>query len=74
MPIYDYQCTECSHPFELRLGFGAASIQVCPRCRGNAQRKLHSVPVIYKGSGFYTTDYARKGASTSGGDSSDSSS
>ena len=40
--------------------FGAAPEAECPRCDGLARRKFHAVPVIYKGSGFYTTDYARK--------------
>ena len=60
MPTYDYECAQCGHRFELRQGFGADRIQVCPECSGEAHRKLHSVAVIYKGDGFYTTDYARK--------------
>ena len=60
MPIYDYQCAACGHRFELRQGFDAEPIEVCPRCQGQAHRRFHSVTVIYKGSGFYTTDYARK--------------
>ena len=66
MPIYDYECGECGHRFELRQGFGSDTVQVCPQCQSSAHRKFHSVPVIYKGSGFYTTDYARKGSSDSG--------
>ena len=66
MPIYDYECGECSHRFELRQGFGSDTVQVCPKCQSSAHRKIHSVAVIYKGSGFYTTDYARKGSSGSG--------
>ena len=76
VPTYDYQCSVCRHPFELRQGFNGSTVQECPVCRGDAHRKIHSVPVIYKGSGFYTTDYARRGspASTSSSSSSDSSS
>lgn len=75
MPIYDYECAECAFRFELRQGFNSDTVQVCPQCQSSAHRKLHSVPVIYKGSGFYTTDYARKGSSDSGdsGDTGDSS-
>ena len=76
MPTYDYQCSVCGHPFELRHGFNGSTVRECPVCKGEAYRKLHSVPVIYKGSGFYTTDYARRGtpANSSSGKSSSSSS
>ncbi|MFC1935204.1 FmdB family zinc ribbon protein [Chloroflexota bacterium] len=66
MPIYDYQCIGCCHRFELRQGFDAEPVEVCPRCQGKAPRKFHSPTVIYKGSGFYTTDYARKNISVPG--------
>ena len=76
VPTYEYQCSVCNHPFELRHGFNGSTVRECPICKGEAHRKLHSVPVIYKGSGFYTTDYARRGspANTSSGKSSTSSS
>ncbi|MEK7777430.1 MAG: FmdB family zinc ribbon protein [Chloroflexota bacterium] len=60
MPIYDYGCATCGNQFELRQGFESEPVETCPRCQGRAQRRFHSVAVIYKGSGFYTTDYARK--------------
>ena len=66
MPIYDYQCRACGHRFERRQGFEADPLDVCPRCQGEAPRRFHSVAVIYKGSGFYTTDYARKPLNESG--------
>ena len=66
MPIYDYQCICCGHRFELRQGFDAEPVEVCPRCQGKAPRQFHSVAMIYKGSGFYTTDYARKHLSVPG--------
>ncbi len=80
MPRYDYRCTECDHNFELRQSFREAGKGTCPQCSGEGQRVYHAVPVIYKGSGFYTTDYGRpkppveNGASKSSGDSSGSSS
>ena len=57
MPRYDYQCSSCSHVFELRQSFNEEPFGVCPQCAGTARRKFHAVPIIYKGSGFYTTDY-----------------
>ena len=66
MPIYDYQCTLCGHQFELRQGFDADPVEMCPQCQGQARRRFHSPTVIYKGSGFYTTDYARKRVNEAG--------
>ena len=59
MPRYDYRCTECSAEFELVQKFSEAGQGECPSCGGAGQRVFHAVPVIYKGSGFYTTDYGR---------------
>ena len=59
MPRYDYRCTECSNEFELVQKFSEAGQAACPICGGAGQRVFHAVPVIYKGSGFYTTDYGR---------------
>lgn len=59
MPRYDYRCTVCSDEFELVQKFSEAGQGECPSCGGAGQRVFHAVPVIYKGSGFYTTDYGR---------------
>ncbi len=59
MPRYDYQCVSCGHQFELVQSFSEAGAGTCPVCSGNGRRLFHAVPVIYKGSGFYTTDYGR---------------
>ena len=59
MPRYDYQCTSCGQEFELTQTFKEAGKGTCPDCSGEGQRVYHAVPVIYKGSGFYTTDYGR---------------
>ena len=59
MPRYDYRCTECANEFELVQKFSEAGQGECPLCGGAGQRVFHAVPVIYKGSGFYTTDYGR---------------
>ena len=59
MPRYDYRCTGCGNEFELRQSFHEAGSGTCPLCSGVGQRLFHAVPVIYKGSGFYTTDYGR---------------
>ena len=80
MPRYDYRCTQCDNHFELRQSFKEAGKGNCPLCSGEGQRVYHAVPVIYKGSGFYTTDYGRpkppveNGSTKSGSDSSTSTS
>lgn len=61
MPRYDYECLSCGNVFELRQSFDADPEGVCPRCSGASRRKFHAVPIIYKGSGFYTTDYSKSG-------------
>ena len=78
MPRYDYRCVECDNYFELRQSFSEAGKGTCPQCSGEGRRVYHAVPVIYKGSGFYTTDYGRpkppveNGASKSGNETSKS--
>ncbi|MQG27259.1 MAG: FmdB family transcriptional regulator [SAR202 cluster bacterium] len=75
MPRYDYRCESCRTEFELVQSFAEAGKGTCPACAGKGQRVYHAVPVIYKGSGFYTTDYGRpKTPSESKNGSSDSSS
>ena len=63
MPLYDYECDGCGHVFELRQSFSAEPVGDCPKCSGVSRRKFHAVPIIYKGSGFYTTDYKKSGYS-----------
>lgn len=80
MPRYDYRCVECDNYFELRQNFSEAGKGTCPLCFGEGRRVFHAVPVIYKGSGFYTTDYGRpkppveNGSNRNGSDSPKSSS
>ena len=61
MPIYEYECSLCHFQFERKQGFDEEPVAMCPKCQGKARRVIHSVPVIFKGSGFYTTDN-RKGS------------
>lgn len=56
MPIYEYECAVCNSRFERRQQFDEEPISVCPECAGRARRVIHSVPVLFKGSGFYCTD------------------
>jgi putative FmdB family regulatory protein len=63
MPLYEYQCDACGHRFELIQKFSDPPAEVCASCSGGPVRKLLSSPAFqFKGSGWYITDYARKGA------------
>ena len=72
MPRYDYRCTVCGNTFELVQSFKEAGKGACPECQGAGQRLYHAVPVIYKGSGFYTTDYGRPKPPVENGNKQDS--
>lgn len=74
MPRYDYRCTQCAVEFELVQKFSEAGQGECPTCGGAGQRVFHAVPVIYKGSGFYTTDYGRPKRPSENAESKESSS
>ena len=64
MPLYEYRCEACEHQFEIIQKFSDAPISVCPSCAQGPVVKLLSSPAIqFKGSGWYITDYARKGKS-----------
>jgi len=56
MPVYEYQCKKCHYRFELKQSFNDDSIVTCPQCASKAKRIFSPVPIIFKGSGFYTTD------------------
>ena len=60
MPIYEYECDLCGLRFERKQRFDEEPVSICPECDGKARRVIHSVPIIFKGSGFYVTD-SRKG-------------
>ncbi|HEX2056445.1 MAG TPA: FmdB family zinc ribbon protein [Nitrospiraceae bacterium] len=60
MPIYEYLCGSCAHRFEVKQSIKEDPITSCIRC-GHEVRKLISSPAImFKGSGWYVTDYSDK--------------
>lgn len=61
MPIYEYECAECHSCFERKQRFDEEPVAVCPKCKGKARRVIHSVPIIFRGSGFYVTDSRKPG-------------
>ena len=75
MPIYGYRCEQCGHELEVLQSLSEARLSVCPKCGGPLRKLVYAAGIIYKGSGYYTTDYKAAGASSSsssdGGSSSD---
>ncbi len=66
VPIYEYRCRKCGQEFEVLVsGYNDGGPKKCDHCGGRLQKLLSAAAVIYKGSGFYTTDYCR-GASGDG--------
>jgi putative FmdB family regulatory protein len=68
VPIYQYHCAKCNLKFELKQSFNDESIVACPKCQNEAQRLFSPVPVIFKGSGFYTTDNRKTVSEDTSGD------
>jgi putative FmdB family regulatory protein len=67
MPIYQYRCAK-GHAFELFQSMSDDPLSTCVECGAEAERVMSAPAVHFKGSGFYTTDYARKGAKKPAGD------
>ena len=58
MPTYQYRCPTCSHEFEEFQSMSSEAITVCPACKGKTERIISGgAGLIFKGSGFYITDY-----------------
>jgi putative FmdB family regulatory protein len=61
MPTYDYRCTACGHVFELFHSIKDDSVKFCPECGAPAERvPSGGAGLLFKGSGFYITDYRSK--------------
>jgi putative FmdB family regulatory protein len=62
MPTYDYECDGCGHSFEIWQSFKDNTMTKCPECKKNKLRRLFGggAAIIFKGSGFYETDYRQK--------------
>ena len=63
MPTYDYQCQACGHEFEEFQSMSASSLRKCPECKKLKLKRLigTGAAVIFKGSGFWETDYRSEG-------------
>lgn len=66
MPIYEYRCGECEQVFEALQRVADEPLDTCRRCGGPAERIISSPAIHFVGSGWYVTDYARKGQEPKG--------
>ena len=64
MPTYEYKCDECGLRFERWQHITDPPLATCPECGGTVHRLLQPVGIIFKGSGFYSTDNRRTSSST----------
>lgn len=62
MPTYQYRCTECGRDLEVVQRFSDAALTSCPSCKGKLRKVFSAVGVVFKGSGFYSTDNHTHGA------------
>ncbi len=60
MPIYTYKCTKCEHEVDVMQKVGDEPVKKCELCGEDVRRVFHPVGIIFKGSGFYSTDNKSK--------------
>ncbi len=66
MPLYEYKCDSCGATFEVIQRFSDPAIETCRTCGGPVHKVLSAPAIQFKGSGWYVTDYAKKGMSEAG--------
>ncbi len=59
MPIYEYQCEECEHKFDMLQKITAEPLKECPECGGPVHKLISSTSFILKGGGWYATEYGK---------------
>jgi len=70
MPTYTYECIKCGHRFDYFHSITATPKVVCGKCKGKCERLIgNGAGIIFKGSGFYETDYKKKGNNGNGSQS-----
>ena len=69
MPTYEYACRKCGHHFEQFQSMRDEPLKKCPKCQKNGLKRLlgSGAGLIFKGSGFYITDYKNKSGAKEGG-------
>jgi putative FmdB family regulatory protein len=64
MPTYEYACTSCGERTEAKQSFDDPPLEDCPHCGGKLRKLFSPVGIVFKGSGFYSTDAKGKSKST----------
>jgi putative FmdB family regulatory protein len=69
MPTYEYECQNCGHTFDVLQRITEDPLTDCPKCKMPQLKRLigAGIGIIFKGSGFYTTDYKSSGSSSGSG-------
>ncbi len=60
MPIYEYACQNCQNTFEVKQGINDAPLTSCSKCEGPVTKLISAPAIMFKGSGWYVTDYSDK--------------
>jgi putative FmdB family regulatory protein len=60
MPVYEYRCKACDKTHEIEHGFNDPRPTRCPACGGQLVRVFHPIGLVFKGSGFHSTDYGKR--------------
>jgi putative FmdB family regulatory protein len=68
VPIYEYQCESCPDKFEVKQSMKDDALTACPQCGKTVQRLISSPAIMFKGSGWYVTDYSDKMKPSAGSD------
>ncbi|HWC13561.1 MAG TPA: FmdB family zinc ribbon protein [Actinomycetota bacterium] len=67
MPIYEYACTACGERTEAKQAFADPPLTECSLCGGSLRKLYSPVGIVFKGSGFYSTDAKKKATTSSDG-------
>lgn len=65
MPTYEYACTNCGERTEAKQSFDDPPLEECPHCGGKLRKLYSPVGIVFKGSGFYSTDTKSKSSTSS---------
>lgn len=65
MPLHEYLCGKCGKTSEILQAVGEKSATICPYCGGKLKKLISAPAIQFKGSGWYVTDYAKKGMASS---------
>ncbi len=64
MPTYQYRCKDCGTDLEIFQKFSDDALTVCPECKGRLRKVFSAAGIIFKGSGFYSTDNSSSSAAS----------